>query len=147
MPTFRPRASKRFLGWDPEAPMYGDGTRRQKEDFSMASEEKAVPKEAIRRLRAENLALEQNTQDAYAALEQVPDLNLSQSLAGAIFDLKQRASAEIHMAEVQRDEARQSAKRIVLDLIEELSAKGLTCWLCCPNQFKLAVIARLDNWK
>ena len=56
-------------------------------------------------------------------------------------------AAEIHMAEVQRDQARQSAKSIVLDLISELSAEELKCWLCGPNQFKLAVIARLDNWR
>ncbi len=57
------------------------------------------------------------------------------------------AAAWIHMAEVQRDEARQSAKNIVLDLIKEQSAEELKCWLCGPHQFKLAVIARLENWR
>lgn len=55
-------------------------------------------------------------------------------------------AAEIHMAEVQRDKARAAAKGIILDLIAEFSAKELKCWLCGPHQFKLAAIARLENW-
>jgi len=55
-------------------------------------------------------------------------------------------SAELHMLEVQRDQARDSAKGIILDLISELSAEELKCWLCGPHQFKLAVLARLEKW-
>jgi hypothetical protein len=63
------------------------------------------------------------------------------------------------MAEVQRDNARKealnsqrnaraSAKAIVLDLIEEMSAMpSEPCWLYTPTQFKLAVIARLEKWQ
>lgn len=57
------------------------------------------------------------------------------------------AAVEIHMAEVQRDNARASAKAIILDLIEEMSVMELKCWKCGPNQFKLAVIARLEKWQ
>jgi hypothetical protein len=57
------------------------------------------------------------------------------------------ASVEIHFAEVQRDNARASAKAIILDLIEERSALELKCWLVGPDQFKLAVLARLEKWQ
>jgi hypothetical protein len=119
------------------------------------------------------------------------------------------AAAEIHMAEVQRDQARDSAKAIILDLIEEstslggnqrtsrtsmdildgitaeariytglqtptsgdgggyvvpigfqreLEQKMKACgwpiqrvarggWLRGPNEFKLAVLARLETWR
>jgi len=43
-----------------------------------------------KRAEAERDALEQNVQDAYAALEQVHGVNLQQSLVGAIFDIVQR---------------------------------------------------------
>jgi len=77
-------------------------------------------------------------------LEQLPEHHRARR---EYHKLIEDAAAEIHMAEVQSDQSRQSAKKIVLDLISELSAEELKCWLCGPNQFKLAVIARLDNWR
>jgi len=77
-------------------------------------------------------------------LEQLPE---SHRARREYHKLLKDAAAEIHMAEVQRDEARQSAKNIVLDLIAEQSAEELKCRLNGPHQFKLAVIARLDNWR
>jgi rhamnogalacturonyl hydrolase YesR len=77
-------------------------------------------------------------------LEQLPS---SHRARREYHDLLKRVAAEIHMIEVQRDGARAAAKGIVIDLIAEQSAEELKCWLNGPHQFKLAVIARLDNWR
>ena len=77
-------------------------------------------------------------------LEQLP---ASHRVRREYHDLIKKAAEEIHMIEVQRDEARASAKAIVQDLIDESSAQDLGCWLMGPRQFKLAILARLENWK
>jgi hypothetical protein len=62
-------------------------------------------------------------------------------------DLAKRFAAELHMTEVQRDQARDSAKGIVLDLIDECSTVTLKFWLRDPDEFRKAVIARLKDWR
>lgn len=77
------------------------------------------------RAEAERDALQQNTQDAYAALEQVYGLNLQQSLAGAIFDIVQR-----------NRRLRESLEAVVNSSIQGESDECLICGAVCDNDHR-----------
>ena len=103
---------------------------------------KSMTEDERKRRRSAEANTQEMTLQQY--LEQLPECHLARR---EYHKLLKDVTAEIHMAEVQRDQAKQSAKNIVLDLIAEQSAEELKCWLNGPHQFKLAVIARLDNWR